>query len=230
MILGSLAQGAPIKINQGPQFALTLTADQPSIDPGDEVRIQVFVYGSSKISNHKLAFHIPPAIIQGNASVVSFRFGSMNGGPFLPIYPPITNTMDFTFWARLNDSYFSYREGDASNRVLWSETPMHGVKGGRKMTETTAPLALIFKTPKNAPPGSHQVTVRLFYWSDFVEGMAEGSVNIQISSFGERYQNLFMTLIGIMLALAGFLPKKARRIGWPLVGLVIFALLWALML
>lgn len=216
-----------------PTYAIIQSIDKPSIDPGDTVKVDIYLTGTAPIEDHKLMFYIPPVILDGKGQVVSFRFLYYETNAVRPVPPMKTNLSDFMFSIRLSDGYFSYAEG-SSNTLLWSEIPLWQKQGEKRTGPSMAPITLLFKTPDAAPPGNHEIITRFFYTAGAESKMAEAKTIIRISSFSERYQVFFVTLCGVLVVLPSLIPEKYRRLlpekyhqwCWSIGAVVVIYLLW----
>jgi hypothetical protein len=182
------------------EYRLAIRIVDGEIDPGDELRIEVYVVGYGKIRGSKVSLHPPPYFVDAEKSKVVSTMRKVEnrllwGGQEqrmdsegLTIFMP---GVQREMWEE-NTPYFDvYPHNEAAKNVLGIATIATEMKYGE------APIAMTLKVVDKAPTGTHTLQFFFTYFNGNEWKSDSQSVDVLVRNWVRRHE--FATVLGGVL-------------------------------
>jgi hypothetical protein len=183
-----------------PAYSVSATVRQPRVKPGGRINIDYFCFGTGPIWSHKFIVHVPPMLVEGEIEARTFSYVTAPDGATGPRDRPtvVRGPGGSPFTIHFLRQYFTpgvpLRAGALP--ILFSEGTV--TCPDRKY----APIEVEFAVTKGAPPGDHFIVARLVYEGSGAAAIAEAQAAVHINTYGERYHNPLIGLLGVVVAVA----------------------------
>jgi hypothetical protein len=217
--------------NQPGEYRVAIRIVQAEVDPGDQLRVEIYVTGYGQIYGSKLIFYPPPYFIDEEQSTVfhgldvqevegerRFVFGTTEqrfkdfggdpgmlltiGGIALPGWEKATPYVDVDF------------QSDTATSKAIGLTFME-----QKLLR--APIELLLKVRKKAPSGHHDLRFYLTYFNGEVWKTDSQAVSLSVRNLFQRHPYITWIIgsVGAALALGSF-----ARTNWDILSNILYTI------
>ncbi len=187
-------------------YGIAVRLDKYLVDPGERLRIEIYISGYGKISGCKLVTYPSPAAFDELHSWVRFGVRNIDGKTFFggkeQLLDPSGNTIDIGSGGMKRDDwleqtmFFDTRESGTTPQIFTEtrQKPKNDVSDG--------PITLNLKLNSKARAGTHSVQFVLTYFNGSCWATSTETVSFTVRTFYQRNE-LKIWLIGALIAVAG---------------------------
>jgi len=205
------SSGKDFASNPG-SYNLVIRIFKPIVDPGEKIRIEIYISGYGIIGPSKLAFYLSPHVFDLNNSVVEHGIQKIDdkigfGGQFEKL-DPLGSVVSL-------DAMFGTKEGE--RKTLYSDVNPSDNKSMQIFSETkhpkgTSPLFFDLTIRRDARPGPQSIQFLLTYFNGGRWETSSRSAQFTIRNVYQKNEGLIW-YIGLFVAILAILTSFKTL--WP---------------